>query len=521
MSESVARDSIVKLRPHYSLRGNEIYFLASTRPIKNCNDSEAALFRRLAQAPDGILLSTFPKDELPQLKLIINARFADIVESLKPTSDRHLVVIEPHMDDAILSAGGQLLLRKGKQRITILSVFGLSNYTSYIELKRPFFDHEEITRLRTAESILAASKVGAQFCSLNLYDAPLRLLSHDQWTESGLSEQVRMTRSFLGSYPIPHVVHEVALELGHVLEDLNPDELWMPMGLGHHVDHRTCRSACLEALVAAKGKLSQIPVRLYEDLPYSQETHRKQIIDTFRSAGANLVLQTEDTSDVMDEKLLATGVFASQFKLPAMAPRLMNAASEVAKEAGYQRAGERYYLLERPFKIPQETKLAIDRDSLLELRSDLENFAAKISHQKRINILVLPSGVFGSMPEVVAALSAVFPSTNVMINVIAANHQETSVHQLMEVSVKYIPEASWHVKLLLAMEFGNIGIPTIIVLWGAKQGSLAKRAILKMLNISRPLLVVSSLSDLCALWEEIEQGGQNDKKPLLANVARA
>lgn len=510
MSESVAHDSVVKLRPHFSLRGNDLYFLASTRPTKTCNDSEATLLRRLAQATDGIPLSALVEDELLQLNLIVDAELADIVEPLEVTSERHLVVVEPHMDDAILSVGGQLLLRKGKQRITILSVFGISNYTSYIELKRPFLDHEEITRLRTAESILAASKVGAQFRSLNLYDAPLRLLPYDEWTESGLSEQVRMTRGFLGSCPIPHVVHGVALELERVLTELNPDEVWIPMGLGHHVDHRTCRSACLEALVSAKGKLSQIPVRLYEDLPYSQEAHRKQIIDVFRSAGTSLALKTEDISDVIEEKLLATGVFASQFKLPVMAPRLMKAASEVAKKVGYKRAGERSYILERPFQIPQEISLAIDRDSLLELRSDLESFAANISSQKRINILVLPSGIFGSIPELAAALSAVFPGTKVMIKVITADRQETSVRQLMKVNVKYVPEASWLVKIMLALEFRNIGIPTIIVLWGAKQGSFAKRAILKMLGISRPLLIASSLSDLCALWEEIEEGNQND-----------
>lgn len=512
MNTLVVHNSIVKLRPHYSLRGNDLYFLASTRPIKNCIESEAALFSRLANAPDGIALSSLDEDELQQFHSIIDCEFADIVEPLNPASERHLVVVEPHMDDAILSVGGQLLLRKGKQRITILSVFGISNYTSYVELKRPFLDHKEVTRLRTAESVLAASKVGAQFQSLDLHDAPLRLLPHDQWSESGLSEQVRMTRGFLGSYPIPHIVQGVAHELGRALNDLDPDEIWIPMGLGHHVDHRTCRLACLRILASAQGKLGEIPIRIYEDLPYSQAPHRKQILHAFETVGTKLDLKTEDISDVMDEKQKAVAVFASQFKPSSMAPRLLKAASEVAKEEGYLTAGERSYSIQRPFCIPSEIELAVDRESLLKIRSELEGFAAKIDGHKRLNILVLASGVFGSISEVTTALSTVLPETMVTINVISANQQDISLRQLGNGWLKCVPETSLLGKLIIAEECCHIGKPTIIVLWGAQQSSFLKRTFLKMLGVSRPLLVASSLSDVFALWEEIASPSVSDSK---------
>lgn len=504
MSNSARQDSIVKLRPHYILKGKDVYFLASSRPARCLIDAEAALVRLLAEAPSGIALSALSSDQARHLDAIVKHGYADVIGPLKPASKYHLVVVEPHMDDAILSVGGQLLLRSGQHQITILSVFGVSNYTSYMEMKRAFFNHHEITRLRVEESRLAAALVGAKFKSLDFIDAPLRLLPADEWSDHGLPEQLRMVHGFLGSIPIPHVVRTVALDLSRMLQELDPDEVWIPMGLGHHVDHRTCRSACLRALLAATGKLGELPVRLYEDLPYSQPAHRQQLLHAFESVGARLTLQTEDISDVIDQKLHAVGAFASQFKLSAMAPRLRKAASEIAKESGYRQAGEQSYLLDRPFPIPQEIALAIDREALIDLGVAVQRFAVKIARHKHLNILVLPSGILGAIPEVAASLSSIFPNTAVTINVLGENRRKSSMHRLGNGKLKCTSATSWRAKLILARACSRICTPMIIVSWGGQQGSFVKRALLKTLSVSRSLLVAPSLTDICAVWEEME-----------------
>lgn len=495
-------DPVVKLRPHYVLKGNDIYFLASGRPVTHLIDPEAQLVRVLAAAPSGIALSALSSEQVRHLNAIVTHGFADVIAPLSNASKRHLVVIEPHMDDAILSVGGQLLLRSGQQRITILSVFAVSNYTSYMEMKRPFLDQQEITRLRVEESRLAAALVGAQFTSLGFLDAPLRLLPAHEWSDQGLPEQLRMTQGFLGSMPMPHMVRMVADGIRAALQELDPDELWIPMGLGHHVDHRTCRSACLRALLTATGKLGQLPVRLYEDLPYSQLAHRRQLLHAFASAGARLTLQTEDISDVIEQKVHAAGAFASQFKLSAMAPRLRKAACDVAQASGYRQAGEQSYWLARPFQIPPEIELAIDTDALSDLGTEAQRFAARIRRHRHLNILVLPSGVLGSIPEVAAALSSIFQGTAVTINVIGENRHESSMHRLGNGSLKCTAARSWRAKLILARELARIGTPTIIVSWGGQQGSFLKRTLLQILRASRSLLVTPSLTDVCALWEE-------------------
>lgn len=492
----------ITLRPHYALKGSDLYFLASKRPVKCLTDSEKRLTELLIDSSDGVELSKIPVENLIDLNYFIASEWADMVQPLMPATAHHIVVVEPHMDDAILSVGGQMLLRNGQCRITILCVFGVSNYTSYMEIKRPYLDHEAITILRVSESRLAASLVGAEFQGLGLLDAPIRLLPPEQWSNDFLPEQVRMTHGFLGSHPIPHVVRDVAHVLKRALQDLAPDEIWIPMGLGTHVDHRTCRSACLQALSSAQGAQSQLPVRLYEDLPYSQQAHRQQILQAFKAVGTKLTLKTEDISRVMDKKLHAVGTFPSQFKFSFMAPRLILAASEVARRAGYSEAGEQFFELTRPFNIPRETALAINRDSLHASNLNAQEFARKALTHKHLNILVLPSGVLGSQHEVCTALAGIFPNMRVTINVIGENQKASSTHCFRNVRIKYVSATSWFSRWILARELLRMGTPMILVRWGDQQGSWLNRAVLKLLQASRTLLIAPSLSDLSALWEE-------------------
>jgi hypothetical protein len=66
------------------------------------------------------------------------------------------------MDDAVLSAGGRLLHRRGRCRITILSALKWSNHTSYLHLKRNFLNVREVTELSLQESALVARLLGAE-----------------------------------------------------------------------------------------------------------------------------------------------------------------------------------------------------------------------------------------------------------------------------------------------------------------------------------------------------------------------
>ena len=491
----------IKIRPHYRLNGNDVYFLASNRPVKKLNDAEKKIFDYLKKYSNGVNLSALSTENFSSLESLVDAGFADILTPIAQNSEHHLVVIEPHMDDAILSAGGQLLLRKGKCRITILCVFGISNYTSYMEAGRAYLDSQAITQLRHAESTLAASHVGADFLSLGFSDAPLRMQAPAQWTEVFLAEDIRESHGFISTHPMPHVVNRISAALTKSLIALEPDEVWIPMGLGNHLDHKTTRSACLKTLSSTHDLKSSLSIQLYEDLPYSRPVHCAQILKAFKDAGTQLVVETVDISDVFDLKMKAVGVFSSQFKLPMMAPRLERAASEVAKSAGFASAGERCYHLQRPFQIPTELELSINRNAALGFNETALNYAKAVSGQKCLTILVLPSGILGALPELKKAIRHAFPDKKIKINLVRENHKANENDYSDNIAIRFYLKNSVAMAFLLARVFLGIGQPLVIVRCAPQQRSFVNRLIYKSLNATRVVLTTPSLPDLAAYWE--------------------
>ena len=70
------------------------------------------------------------------------------------------MVIEPHMDDAVLSVGGLMLQRCGECEFLIVTIATRSVATSYRDLDREFFDIETVSGIRKAESRIVARLLG-------------------------------------------------------------------------------------------------------------------------------------------------------------------------------------------------------------------------------------------------------------------------------------------------------------------------------------------------------------------------
>src|SRR5208283_4807687 len=128
---------------------------------------------------------------------------------------------------------------RGRCRITIISVVKWSNFTSYLTLGRDFMNVREITDLRQQESALAAKLLGAEHHCLGWADAPLRFCPGEQWSLATAERFSREPQIFTNFVPDPRDVSLLAEQLMQLLNILAPDELWFPMGLGNHTDHRT------------------------------------------------------------------------------------------------------------------------------------------------------------------------------------------------------------------------------------------------------------------------------------------
>lgn len=180
------------------------------------------------------------------------------------------VFISPHLDDAVLSCGGLMLLLAGKVPVRVINVFTSAHEGPYTLSARKYLaqtkskDALRQFAARKKEDLNVLTSMGITVENLDLVDALFR----------------RSKKSVLGSF-IPEVDHMYPTYRFH-MQSLARDEdsveklqkrlqhkvsadsiVFAPYGIGNHVDHQITRLAC-------EGQFSKLI--LYADFPYSQRT---------------------------------------------------------------------------------------------------------------------------------------------------------------------------------------------------------------------------------------------------------
>jgi len=247
---------ILKL-PHYTCHENQLYFLGKRFCI--ISDEAASLYQRLLYQlnyvkdyPEGIV------DELIKTQAIMTCSLPE-----KHYSDAPLIlVISPHLDDAIFSIGGLLTRLSSRYRIHILTFFSLDPYSIYKELKNDFFRLQE---LRLAEENAATSLIHSTTSQMEWNDALLRKYKD-------FSDPIHQNE------PIKHYISCIIKELPD-----NPFLILCPLGISH-VDHRLTR--ILADKVNKINSVSKTPIMYYEDLPYACSEFTEA--DSFKSFNINL-----------------------------------------------------------------------------------------------------------------------------------------------------------------------------------------------------------------------------------------
>jgi LmbE family N-acetylglucosaminyl deacetylase len=181
-----------------------------------------------------------------------------IIAAVERAPRSGVLVVEPHLDDAALSAASRIAQLRGVE-VQILTVFGRS---SYVAPGRPAISRGDVTSLRRREAAASAALLGARHRALENDDALLRFQAEQPGPD--------LERRWLGwqSFgPEPTAVASLARQLGEVIEQLSPAEVWGPMGLGEHVDHAATRDALLH--VHRRSAPGLWALHLYEDQPYA------------------------------------------------------------------------------------------------------------------------------------------------------------------------------------------------------------------------------------------------------------
>ncbi|WP_327382472.1 MULTISPECIES: PIG-L deacetylase family protein [unclassified Streptomyces] len=178
---------------------------------------------------------------------------------------RRVLAISPHLDDAVLSAGGRLFeLASEGVEVTVFTVFAgrpmppFSPVAAYLHGLWGLGDAPVVHR--QAEDRRAVSLLGAAERHGSFLDAVYRR------TTDGEAWLIGMDGVPPEGEHEPELAARLADAITDLVGELRPDTVLTCAAIGGHLDHRRTRDAVLAA--ATPG----VPILCWEDLPYGHRT---------------------------------------------------------------------------------------------------------------------------------------------------------------------------------------------------------------------------------------------------------
>lgn len=172
---------------------------------------------------------------------------------------RTALFVSPHLDDAVFSCGGTLAAMTDQGWRTVMatcftaSVERPTGFALACQLDKGLGQEVDYMALRREEDRHAAAilRVG-ELRWLDLREAPHR----GYGSAPALFGEVRDDDD---------IWRELAVRLGALMEEVAPEQIFAPQGLGGHVDHR-------QTIRAVQAVAGDVPVAWYRDTPYAIRT---------------------------------------------------------------------------------------------------------------------------------------------------------------------------------------------------------------------------------------------------------
>jgi LmbE family N-acetylglucosaminyl deacetylase len=476
---NIENEHIPCKRPHYQLRGNQLYFLISKRPHLELGPEDLSLWNSIdGKTTVAELHGRFP-DVHERIERFWECEVIEVAQSAFGSSRKRVLIIEPHMDDAILSVGGLMWELREICEFTVVSVTGHSNFTSYHRINRDFFDVNTVTSIRREESELVMRVLGGKHAVLDTYDAPLRY-QPGNWTLEWHARNRRAISAFINHSSTDAEVHACANSIQQMLMDTDAQEIWIPLGVGTSADHEMTRNASLLSLMRMTDLFRRVDVCFYQDVPYAMNfpRHTDQILAALVSRGASVEKAVCDITDSMSAKLRLISIYASQFKMTYMRPKVEMTARMNGQSDG--RWGE---LLVRLDKLPDQLK-QFDVYSgcldVVELVGRLGGWLRRNRTAERITILC-PMGV-GRWKEYMDFLLRSFPNATFEFHITEDASDETKRFRSSRIEIRPVngQASAWVLRIFRVMFLRS---RPIIVFTGNRYR--------KMLRVIRAVCVLS------------------------------
>ena len=419
----IEENQIPVRRPHFEIRDNRLFFLISARPHMDLTPDEVELWNRCdghtAVGSLGLPFAT-ARDALARLW---ESEVIELVPESFPANRRKVIIIEPHMDDAVLSVGGRMWEMRDTHEFIVVTVAGTSNFTSYYKICRDYFDVGTVTALRRRESELAMRVLGGTHRILSGHDAPLRY-EPGEWSLDWFRKNKRSISAYINHPADSAEMDARTSEIYNFLLSAEADEVWMPMGIGMSADHEATRNASLLALMKlTKSGNGKGGFFLYQDVPYGFRfpEHGSRILRVLEEAGAVLERMRIDVTGSMSAKLRLISNFASQFKMSYMEPLVReNGRANAGKSSEY---GELMVRMRKPPAAIDLFELYSGEPQVRGLVRRLRAWKERNRQAARITVLC-PMGV-GRWREYMEVLLDEFPDSIIELHLTRDALEET------------------------------------------------------------------------------------------------
>jgi LmbE family N-acetylglucosaminyl deacetylase len=305
-------DWLLVPRPHLQLHGNALHSVGLPDRFRQLSKDEVELWnlmQRSVSVQEALQSCSPGADRL--IRTFLCDGLCELVEPAFPANRRRVLIVEPHADDAVLSVGGTMWLRRHECNFVIATVASRSNHTRYRDLGS-HHDINTVTEIRRREADLAARMLGGEHVSVGMSDASLRY--HDaEWTAEFYRRHRMSIRASILRTADPAELRRWVDALQCLITEQQPTEIWFPLG-GPHADHMLTADACLAAFAADPSRMRDRILRIYQEVPYAVRFpgHMSAALAAVRGSGTVLDEEVTTIAHVAAEKRRLASVYDSQ-----------------------------------------------------------------------------------------------------------------------------------------------------------------------------------------------------------------
>jgi LmbE family N-acetylglucosaminyl deacetylase len=306
------QDWLVVAAPHVQLRGDSLASIGLPDRRRLLSTPEIDLWN-LMQRP--VTVREAAQRCGPGAELLIRGFLRDklcvLIEASFPAGRRRVLVIEPHGDDAVLSVGGTMWLRRHECAFVIATMASRTNHSRYRELHgNP--DIHTVSEIRRRESDLAAMMLGGSHISVGMTDAPLRYRDTEWAPDFYRRHRMIISASISRIADEPELRRWIAAVQALVSEQ-QPAEIWFPLG-GPHTDHMLAADACLAAFATDRSLIRDRVLRIYQEVPYTVRypRHMESVLAAVTHWGARLEKEVTALETVLSHKRRLSSLYDSQ-----------------------------------------------------------------------------------------------------------------------------------------------------------------------------------------------------------------